>query len=178
MVYNRCVGTRYCANNCPYSARRFNFHSYRWPESFNMMLNPDVTPRDMGVMEKCTFCVQRIRSFKDSKRDQYGLAAASRIQPEDDSRLQKLTACAQACPSDAIVFGNLKDEESAVAKSFSEPRSYRMLEELNNKPGVTYLARIVHTSSELHGHESHGDSHGDHGDGHGHDHESKENNHH
>ena len=76
MIYNRCVGTRYCGNNCPYSARRFNFHTYRWPDSFNMMLNPDVIPREMGVMEKCTFCVQKTRYFKDAKRDKYGFVGA------------------------------------------------------------------------------------------------------
>ena len=170
MVYNRCVGTRYCANNCPYTARRFNFHTYRWPESFNLMLNPDVVTREMGVMEKCTFCVQRLRTVKDQYRDQ-GIAAP-------DSALRRLTACAQACPSDALVFGNANDPKAEVSQLFTEPRAYAMLSELNTKPGVRYLARINHSESKLHGHGGghgggHGDSHGggDHGpaDDHGSD---------
>merc|ERR1712072_1149285 len=76
MIYNRCVGTRYCGNNCPYAARRFNYHTYRWPESFNLMLNPEISPREMGVMEKCNFCQQRITAYKDKKRDDLGFAGA------------------------------------------------------------------------------------------------------
>ena len=181
MVYNRCVGTRYCANNCPYSARRFNFHTYRWPESFNMMLNPDVLAREMGVMEKCSFCVQRVRAFKDSKRDKYEFAAAQKIQPTDAQELSKLTACAQACPADALTFGNKNDEQSKVGKSFKDERGYLMLGELNNKPGVSYLARIVHTPSAIHGHGGgHGKAHGgEHkNDAHGGDHKEDHNKHH
>ncbi|NOY26238.1 MAG: 4Fe-4S dicluster domain-containing protein, partial [Oligoflexia bacterium] len=148
MIYNRCVGTRYCANNCPYSARRFNFHSYRWPESFNLMLNPDVSTRDMGVMEKCTFCVQRIRDIKDHYRDQ-GFTTKVPHQALDE-----LTACAKACPSDALVFGNAKQPESAVSKQFADPRAFTMLGELNDKPGVRYLARINHIPSLAH-HDEH-----------------------
>ncbi|MES2644754.1 MAG: molybdopterin-dependent oxidoreductase [Myxococcota bacterium] len=133
MIYNRCVGTRYCANNCPYTARRFNFHSWQWPESMHLMLNPDVSTREMGVMEKCTFCVQRIRGVKDVWRD------AGETVP--DQALQKLTACASACPSDAITFGNAKDAESSVAKQWGSPRAYTLLGELNTKPGIRYLAR-------------------------------------
>ena len=189
MIYNRCVGTRYCANNCPYSARRFNFHSFRWPESFNLMLNPDVLIREMGVMEKCTFCIQNIRKFKDSWRDQAGFAGQGTPSDNDYSRI---TACASACPTNAITFGNLKDEKSEVFAKFNDKRTYRMLEELNNKPGVAYLTRIVHTESKLHhggGHgEGHGDGHGgghdDHGKSHGSNdhkkdnHNSKEKEHH
>jgi molybdopterin-containing oxidoreductase family iron-sulfur binding subunit len=183
MIYNRCVGTRYCGNNCPYSARRFNYHTYRWPDSFNLMLNPDVMAREMGVMEKCTFCVQRLRAVKDEHRDQVGFAGQGSAAPAD--KLLKLTACAQACPSNAITFGNLNDKESAVAKSFEEPRAYKFLGELNTKPGVAYLSRIVHEKSAQWEHafgEHHGGGHGnDHGAGHGdhhdgdHEHNGSEN---
>ncbi len=157
MVYNRCVGTRYCANNCPYSARRFNFHTYRWPESFNMMLSPDVVTRDMGVMEKCTFCVQRLRDVKDTWRD------VNRQGKAPDEALQRLTACAQACPADAITFGNAKDEGSEVHEKFEDARAYTMLGELNNKPGVRYLARIVHHEIPRHHGGGHGGGHDEHG---------------
>ena len=116
MIYNRCVGTRYCANNCPYSARRFNFHSYRWPESFNLMLNPNVLVREMGVMEKCTFCVQRIREHKDEWRDSRDFKQGT-ASTADYSRV---TACASACPSDAISFGNLKDKDSESQLSLKD----------------------------------------------------------
>jgi molybdopterin-containing oxidoreductase family iron-sulfur binding subunit len=169
MIYNRCVGTRYCANNCPYTARRFNYHSYKWPESFNLMLNPDVLTREMGVMEKCTFCIQRLRSTKDLFRDEG--------QKVPDSALQKLTACAQTCPTDAITFGNANDADGTVSKLFQDERAYTMLGELNTKPGVRYLARINFIPAQpLHhgghgGGGDHGDSHGDsHGGDHGHDH--------
>lgn len=140
MIYNRCVGTRYCANNCPYSARRFNYHSYDWPEPFHMMLNPDVLTRTMGVMEKCTFCVQRIREVKDTYRD-VG-------QTVPDEALLTLPACASACPAEAITFGNAKDPNSTVSKIFQDERAYAMLSELNTKPGVRYLARISHSEVE------------------------------
>jgi molybdopterin-containing oxidoreductase family iron-sulfur binding subunit len=147
MVYNRCVGTRYCANNCPYSARRFNYHTFDWPEPFHMMLNPDVATRTMGIMEKCTFCIQRIREVKDTYRDQHTVVP--------DKALTKLTACASACPANAITFGNTKDPDSKVAHKFEDERAYPMLSELNTKPGIRYLARIVH-------HESNGNDAGGH----------------
>ncbi len=137
MIYNRCVGTRYCANNCPYTARRFNYHTFAWPEPFHLMLNPDVSVRTMGVMEKCNFCQQRIRDVKDAYRDD-GHATVP------DSALQNLPACVQACPADAMVFGNRNDPESLAAKAFQDVRVYTMLGELNTKPGVRYLARITH----------------------------------
>ena len=177
MVYNRCVGTRYCANNCPYTARRFNYHSYKWPESFHMMLSPDVLTREMGVMEKCSFCIQRLRSAKDAFRDE------GKTVP--DVALRKLTACAQTCPTDAITFGNANDPAGAASKQFQDERAYTMLGELNTKPGVRYLARINFIPAQpLHhgGHggggdhgDSHGDDHGDHGGGHGdkHGHDAK-----
>ena len=158
MVYNRCVGTRYCANNCPYSARRFNFHTYKWPESYNLMLNPDVVVREMGIMEKCSFCVHKLRAAKDQYRD------LGRTVP--DSALQKITACAQACPTDALVFGNANDEGGKVARQFKNERAFAMLGELNTKPGVRYLARVNHIDS-LAAKAHHGSSHGaGHGDGH------------
>lgn len=139
MIYNRCVGTRYCANNCPYSARRFNYHTYDWPEPFHMMLNPDVSTRTMGVMEKCTFCVQRIREVKSTYRD------VGETVP--DVALTSLLPCSSACPSNCITFGNAKDPESKVSKKFQSERAYAMLSELNTKPGVRYLARISHSEA-------------------------------
>ena len=97
MIYNRCVGTRYCANNCPYSARRFNYHTFRWPESYNLMLNPDVSTREMGVMEKCTFCIQRIRYAKANHR-------ANGIDVVPNEVLETLPACVSACPTGAMTF--------------------------------------------------------------------------
>jgi Fe-S-cluster-containing dehydrogenase component/anaerobic selenocysteine-containing dehydrogenase len=164
MVYNRCVGTRYCGNNCPYTARRFNYHNFRWPESFHLMLNPDVSTREVGVMEKCSFCVQRLRAAKDQYRDN------KEVVPE--KALLKLTACAQACPTDAITFGNANDKQSALWAMFQDERTYTMLGELNTKPGVRYMARINHVESALH-HGGHGGGHGgghatdDHGGDHG-----------
>jgi molybdopterin-containing oxidoreductase family iron-sulfur binding subunit len=181
MIYNRCVGTRYCANNCAYTARRFNFHSYQWPDSYNLMLNPDIVVREMGVMEKCTFCVHRLREAKDARRDEVmatdqlgGLDELNRpktVVPED--RLKKLTACAQACPTDAITFGNFKTQKKGeqhkddVYWKFQDERAYTMLGELNTKPGVRYLARITHGATQLHHGGGHDDGHADDGDGHG-----------
>ncbi|MFZ5478753.1 MAG: molybdopterin dinucleotide binding domain-containing protein [Myxococcota bacterium] len=145
MIYNRCVGTRYCANNCPYTARRFNYHTWQWPESMHLMLNPDVTSREMGVMEKCTFCIQRTRAAKDAWRDMDHAVVP-------DAALQKLTACAAACPTDAITFGNAKDAEGKVAKDFASPRAYTLLGELNTKPGIRYLARARHDYVAAGGH--------------------------
>ncbi|PYO66616.1 MAG: hypothetical protein DMD69_13365 [Gemmatimonadetes bacterium] len=141
-VYNRCVGTRYCANNCPYKVRYFNWYNFAepggewesWPDPLNLQLNPDVTVREKGVMEKCTFCVQRVR------------AAQNRARLEDRSvRDGDITpACAQACPSAAIVFGDLHDRTSLVARLAEDPRGYHVHAELNTRPAITYLARVVH----------------------------------
>ncbi|MCP4809792.1 MAG: 4Fe-4S dicluster domain-containing protein [Proteobacteria bacterium] len=159
MIYNRCVGTRYCANNCPYSSRRFNWHTFEWPESYQLMLNPDVSTREMGVMEKCTFCVQRLRFAK----------AEARPALADDATLSRITACAEVCPSHAITFGNRKDTESAVAKLEADPRSYQLFAELNTKNGVEYLARLSFTENAKPDHGGgHGDEHAD--DGHGDEH--------
>ena len=137
-VYNRCVGTRYCANNCPYKVRYFNWYKYNelaWPEPLHLQLNPDVTVRARGVMEKCTFCIQRIRGAQNQARLE--------DRPMRDGEFT--TACAQACPSDAIVFGNVRDPESRVAAIKQDPRGYHVLEEINVRPAITYLAKVLHS---------------------------------
>lgn len=138
-IYNRCVGTRYCANNCPYKVRYFNWYSYEWPEPLNWQLNPDVAVREKGVMEKCTFCVQRIREAEhEAKLEGRDQVADGRIVP----------ACAQTCPGDAIVFGNIKDPKSRVARIAASGRAYRVLEELNTQPGIVYLKKVLTEASE------------------------------
>ncbi len=139
-VYNRCIGTRYCANNCPYHARFFNFWDPKWPEPMGNFLNPDVTVRSKGIMEKCTFCVQRINRA----------VRASRLsgQPLKDGDV--VPACAQACPTEALVFGDLNDPSSRVSKLAKGDRAYRILEHLGTDPGVIYLKRIDLEASEEH----------------------------
>jgi Fe-S-cluster-containing dehydrogenase component len=141
-VYNRCVGTRYCQNNCPYKARRFNFFdhwkSYEGPMS--MVWNPDVTVRSRGIMEKCTFCVQRIRDAKEHAKD-----AGERVK---DGAFQ--TACQQTCPSSAIVFGDLNDPESRVAKMAKSPQAFRVLEVLNTRPAVSYTSKVRNKPESSH----------------------------
>jgi molybdopterin-containing oxidoreductase family iron-sulfur binding subunit len=132
-VYNRCVGTRYCANNCPYKVRRFNWFDYAHADELqNLVLNPDVTVRSRGVMEKCTFCVQRIEEGKS--------AAGGAGQVPRDGSVQ--TACQQSCPAQAIVFGDLNDPQSRVARLAASPRSYQVLAELNVQPAVNYLGLV------------------------------------
>jgi Fe-S-cluster-containing dehydrogenase component/anaerobic selenocysteine-containing dehydrogenase len=152
MVYNRCVGTRYCANNCPYVVRRFNFHSYAWPDPLTLQLNPDVSVRTMGVMEKCTFCVQRTRNVKDAYRDRG-------VDMVPDEALRKLPACAEACPTDALTFGNLKDERSVPAQTRKSGRNYIILSELNTESAVNYLAKANFHVPEAGHHGGHGDGH-------------------
>ncbi len=198
MVYNRCIGTRYCSNNCPYKVRRFNFFDYtkRDPsreEGFlkvqpdyykaipdssypitekpdgwqRMQFNPEVTVRSRGVMEKCSFCMQRIQEAKIRAKNAWakagGTAGGSETWKVEDGAV--VTACQQACPTQAIVFGDLNDSSSRVAKLVKSKLSYDLLEELNTKPRVKYLARVKNPAVD-HSHDDH-----DHDHGHGHDHD-------
>jgi Fe-S-cluster-containing dehydrogenase component len=148
MVYNRCVGTRYCSNNCPYKVRRFNWFNYAKliEKPMHMALNPDVTVRPRGVMEKCTFCVHKIKEGKNKAK-----LAGVKLKDGDIK-----TACQTACPTDAIIFGDLNDPESQVAKIFKEePRSYALLEEWHAAPSVRYLSKIRNNDKETAGGGSH-----------------------
>jgi molybdopterin-containing oxidoreductase family iron-sulfur binding subunit len=138
-VYNRCVGTRFCSNNCPYKVRRFNFLSYsRDDPSLNAQRNPEVTVRMRGVMEKCNYCLQRV--------------VRGRITADRENRTLRdgevVTACQAVCPTQAIVFGNLNDEHSQVRAAKASPRDYALLGELNTRPRTTYLAKIVNPRLE------------------------------
>ena len=140
-TYNRCIGTRYCANNCPYKVRRFNWYNYTGNPRFDfnmanpvgrLVLNPDVTVRTRGVMEKCSMCVQRIQLGKNAALQRQGSVADGDIQ----------TACQQSCPTSAIVFGDLKDPKSHASELMRSRRAYRVLEDLGTRPSVSYLKKI------------------------------------
>jgi Fe-S-cluster-containing dehydrogenase component len=154
MTYNRCIGTRYCANNCPYKVRRFNWFSYYSNEKFEivnghmftdlgrMVLNPDVTVRARGVMEKCSFCVQRIQLGKLEAKKQ-------KRRPKDG---EIVTACAQSCPTEAIVFGDMKDPNSRISQLLRREdgeRAFHSLDSINVQPNVTYLTKIRNAESEF-----------------------------
>jgi Fe-S-cluster-containing dehydrogenase component len=130
-VYNRCIGTRYCANACPYNARFFEFFNPVWPQPMQLQLNPDVSVREVGVMEKCTFCVQRIRGAQTT--------ASMEDRAIEEGEIQ--TACVQSCTANALVFGDLEDRESLVARLTESPRATHLLEDIGTRPAVAYLSR-------------------------------------
>lgn len=150
MTYSRCVGTRYCQNNCPYKVRRFNFfdHWKDYKDTLNMVWNPDVTVRSRGIMEKCTFCVQRINEVKGHAKDRNGMIKDGEVK----------VACQQTCPVDGIVFGNVNDPTSRISQMVKHPRAFRALEILNTRPSITYLTKVRNTASieQHHGEASHG----------------------
>jgi Fe-S-cluster-containing dehydrogenase component len=143
MVYNRCVGTRYCSNNCPYKVRRFNFLQFsdETTESLKLLRNPDVTVRSRGVMEKCSYCIQRLNLARIDAKKENRLVGEGEVQ----------TACQQACPTQAIVFGNLNTKNSRVKELKTSPLSYGVLAELNTQPRTTHLARVVNPHPDLPG---------------------------
>jgi molybdopterin-containing oxidoreductase family iron-sulfur binding subunit len=165
MTYNRCIGTRYCANACPYKVRRFNWWTHKWgvmgdrpQDRMPRAMNPEVTVRTRGVMEKCNFCTQRVRQAKYTAKEQSRTVRDGEL----------LTACAQVCPSDAIIFGNLKDQSSRVSLERKDHRSYLALGGdpdknefgLKTMPNVSYMAIVAHRAPLGTGQESHGGGHG------------------
>jgi len=152
MVYNRCVGTRYCSNNCPYKVRRFNFLLYSdfETESLKGLRNPDVSVRSRGVMEKCTYCVQRINAAKINAEIE-----ETRLQVDDPNAKRPIrdgeivTACQQACPTDALVFGNINDPDTRVSKLKNQPRNYGVITDVNTRPRTSYIAAVINTNPEL-----------------------------
>ena len=132
-IYNRCIGTRYCVQNCPYKVRRFNWFDWPWPEPTNLQLNPDVTVRSKGVMEKCSFCIQRIKTARNVAKNEKRMIRDGEVQP----------ACVQTCPTEALVFGSLMDKSSRVRKLVDDPRAYQAMGYLNTKPAVIYLKKVL-----------------------------------
>ena len=133
-IYNRCIGTRFCVQNCPYKVRRFNWFTWKWPKPMNQQLNPDVTVRSKGVMEKCSFCIQRIKEVRSAARNQNRLIRDGEVIP----------ACVQTCPTDAMIFGNLMDNNSRVRRMVDDPRAYQVMGYLNTKPAVIYLKKVIY----------------------------------
>jgi molybdopterin-containing oxidoreductase family iron-sulfur binding subunit len=133
-IYNRCIGTRFCSQNCPYKVRRFNWLDWEWPEPMNLQLNPDVTVRSKGVMEKCSFCIQRIKEARTRAKNENRPIREGEVTP----------ACVQTCPTDALVFGNLMDKDSRVRRLCDDPRAYQAMGYLNTKPAVIYLKKVLH----------------------------------
>jgi len=132
-IYNRCIGTRFCAQNCPYKVRRFNWFDWKWPDPLHLQLNPNVTVRSKGVMEKCSFCVQRIKAA-------HGIAKNEKRMIQDG---EVVPACVQTCPTEALVFGNLMDKNSRVRKLTGDPRAYQVMGYLNTKPALIYLKKVI-----------------------------------
>jgi molybdopterin-containing oxidoreductase family iron-sulfur binding subunit len=132
-IYNRCIGTRYCVQNCPYKVRRFNWYTWQWPEPSNLQLNPDVTVRSKGVMEKCSFCIQRIKVAHSNANNEKRMIRDGEVIP----------ACVQTCPTDALVFGSLMDKKSRVREMVDDPRAYQAMGYLNTKPAVIYLKKVL-----------------------------------
>ncbi|MGD2187665.1 MAG: 4Fe-4S dicluster domain-containing protein, partial [Desulfobacterales bacterium] len=133
-IYNRCIGTRYCVQNCPYKVRRFNWFAWQWPEPMNVQLNPDVTVRSKGVMEKCSFCIQRIKVAHSNANNEKRMIRDGEVIP----------ACVQTCPTDALVFGSLMDKQSRVRQMVDDLRAYQAMGYLNTKPAVIYLKKVLH----------------------------------
>jgi len=132
-IYNRCIGTRFCVQNCPYKVRRFNWFDWQWPEPMNLQLNPDVTVRSKGVMEKCSFCIQRIKVAHNDAKNEKRMIADGEVTP----------ACVQTCPTNALVFGSLMDKQSRVRQLTDDPRAYQAIGYVNTKPAVIYLKKVI-----------------------------------
>jgi molybdopterin-containing oxidoreductase family iron-sulfur binding subunit len=132
-IYNRCIGTRFCAQNCPYKVRRFNWLDWERPEPLPLQLNPDVTVRTTGVMEKCSFCIQRIKDGHDAAKNEKRMIRDGEVIP----------ACVQTCPTHALVFGNFVDPQSRVRRLIDDRRAYQVLGYLNTKPAVIYLKKVL-----------------------------------
>ena len=132
-IYNRCIGTRFCAQNCPYKVRRFNWHTWEWPKPMHLQLNPDVTTRSKGVMEKCSFCIQRIKEAHNRAKDENRDLRDGDIIP----------ACVQTCPTRALTFGSFMDTESRLRRLAADPRAYQVMGYLNIKPAVIYLKKVI-----------------------------------
>jgi molybdopterin-containing oxidoreductase family iron-sulfur binding subunit len=134
-IYNRCIGTRFCAQNCPYKVRRFNWYEWQFPDPLQMQLNPNVTVRTKGVMEKCSFCIQRIKAARGTAKNEKRTIRDGEVIP----------ACVQTCPTNALYFGNLMDPASTVRKLAGDARAYQVMGYLNTKPAVIYLKKVVQT---------------------------------